>query len=180
MIHCEKNIAGSPKTRQNYRLFVRKLGIFRRKCEVHDIRWHLQTTPKHLRNICKDFNENQVTFYKIPVLWWLCMLHVKYLENVTGISHTITIFNTRHLKAQTILYDFQHCLQNMYIQVNKHRTALCVSLKGSEITTKFVFNRYFYNSSSMQSNIFMPVQCLCSWWVCESRGTKKLSDYIKW
>ena len=73
------------------------------------------------------------------------MLHVKYLENVTGISHTITIFNTRHPKAQNILHDFQHCLQNMNIQVNKHSTALCVSLKGSEITTKFVFKKDFYN-----------------------------------
>ena len=91
------------------------------------------------------------------------MLHVKYLENVTGISHTITIFNTRHPKAQNILHDFQHCLQNMNIQVNKHRTALCVSLKGSEITTEFVFKKDFYNSLSMKSNIFMPVQSLCSW-----------------
>ena len=179
-VHCEKNIAGSPKTRQNYRLFVKILGIFRRKCEVHYIRWHLQTIPMDLRNICKNCNKSHVTFYKIPVLWWLCMLHVKYLKNVTGISHNITIFNTRHLKVQTILHDFQCCLQNMHIQVSKHRTALCVSLKGSEINKKFVFKKNFYNSSSMQSNIFMPVQKLCSWWVCESRGTKKLSDYIKW
>ena len=91
------------------------------------------------------------------------MPHVKYLENITGISQTITIFNTRYPKVQTILYDFQHCLQNMYVQVNKHRAALCVSLKGSEITTKFVFKKDFYNSSSMQSNIFMAVQSLCSW-----------------
>ena len=51
------------------------------------------------------------------------------------------IFNTRHLKAQTILYDFQHCLRNIHIQVNKDRTALCVSLKGSKITTKNFLRR---------------------------------------
>ena len=73
------------------------------------------------------------------------MLPVKYLENVTWISHNINTLNTRHLKVQTILYDFQHCLQNMRIEVNKHRTAICVSLKGSEITTKFVFKKDFYN-----------------------------------
>ena len=115
-VHCEKNNAGSPKTGQNYRLFVKKLGIFRRKCEVHDIRWYLQTIPKRLRNICKNCNENHVTFCKISVLLWLCILHVKYLENVTGISHTITIFNTRNLKVQTMLYDFQHCLQTCILK----------------------------------------------------------------
>ena len=155
------------------------MSSFRRKCDVHDIRWHCQTFPKQLRNICKNLNKNHVTFYKIPVLWWLRMLPVKYLENVTGISYNITIFNTRHLKVQTILHDFQCCLQNMHIQINKHRTALYVNLKGSEIIKKFVFKKDWYNSSSMQSNIFIPVQNLCSWWVCESRGTKKLSDYIK-
>ena len=66
----------------------------------------------------------------------------------------------------------------MYIKVNKHKKAFCVSQKGSEIITKFVFKKDFYNSSSMQSNIFMPVQCLCSCLVCESRGTKKLSEII--
>ena len=176
-MHYEKNNAGSPKVGQDYELFAKIFSIIRRKWEVHGICRHFLTIPKHLRNICNNWYKNHAISYKIPVLCCLCTLHVNYLENVTRISHTITISNTIHLKAQSFLQDFQNYLHKKWVFKSKQtqNITLCQQdLKGCRINTKFGFGEEL----SMQSNFIKSVQSVSSWSLCESREAKSLSEKI--
>ena len=70
--HYEKYYTGSPKSGKDYRLFVEKLDILRRKWEVQGICWHFLTILQYLRNICKNYDENCVILYEFTVLCCLC------------------------------------------------------------------------------------------------------------
>ena len=71
-LHYEKYYTGSPKSGKDYRLFVEKLDILRRKWEAQDICWYFLTILPYLPNIRKNYDENCVTFYEIPVLCSSC------------------------------------------------------------------------------------------------------------
>ena len=80
-----------------------------------------------------------------------------------------------HLKAQSLVNDFQYHLQKMNSSKQTQNSTLCQQeLKECSINTKVGFEEEL----SMQSNFIKSVQNLSSWSVCESRGAKSLREKI--
>ena len=89
---------------------------------------------------------------------------MKYLENVTRISQTITISTTIHLKTQSLVHDFQYYLQKINSSKQTQNSTLCQQeLKEFSHNTKVGFEEEL----SMQSNFIKSVQSLSSWSLCE-------------
>ena len=129
--HYEKYYTGSPKSGKDYRLFVEKLDILRRKWEVQGIRWHFLTILQYLRNICKNYDENCVTLYEIPVLCCLCtaceLSEYSYKDFTHNYCHQYkTSYSSNFTEWFSIL-----CTKDTYSNKQKQNSTLCQQdLKG--------------------------------------------------
>ena len=129
--HYEKYYTGSPKSGKDYRLFVEKLDILRRKWEVQGIRWHFLTILQYLRNICKNYDENCVTLYEIPVLCCLCtaceLSEYCYKDFTHNYCHQYKIsYSSNFAEWFSIL-----CTKDTYSNKQKQNSTLCQQdLKG--------------------------------------------------
>ena len=130
-VHYEKYYTGSPKSGKDYRLFVEKLDILRRKWEVQGIRWHFLTILQYLRNICKNYDENCVTLYEIPVLCCLCtaceLSEYSYKDFTHNYCHQYkTSYSSNFTEWFSIL-----CTKDTYSNKQKQNSTLCQQdLKG--------------------------------------------------
>ena len=129
--HYEKYYTGSPKSGKDYRLFVEKLDILRRKWEVQGIRWHILTILQYLRNICKSYDENCVTLYGILVLCCLCtaceLFEYSYKDFAHNYCHQYkTSYSSNFTEWFSILFT-----KDTYSNKQKQNSTLCQQdLKG--------------------------------------------------
>ena len=129
--HYEKYYTGSPKSGKDYRLFVEKLDILRRKWEVQGISWHFLTILQYLRNICKNYDENCLTLYKIPVFCCLCtaceLSEYCYKDFTHNYCHQYKISYSSNFTE----WFSKLCTKDTYSNKQKQNSTLCQQdLKG--------------------------------------------------
>ena len=86
-LHCEKNNPAVLKNGQNYGLSVEKLDSFCTKYDVQEVCMKFLMCPIYLRSICSNQDKEDVTFYKILVIYYLYIVDVKFPKNITKISY---------------------------------------------------------------------------------------------
>ena len=138
--HYEKYYTGSPKSGKDYRLFVEKLDILRRKWEVQGIRWHFLTILQYLQNICKNHDENCVTLYGIPVFCCLCTACELFEYCYKDFTHNYHYQYKISYSSNITEWFSKLCTKDTYSNKQKQNSTLCQQGSNSVVFKKNVVN----------------------------------------